>query len=145
MVIHPFAESIRRQFARHEKLFSDARVLPNFELLTIPAVQTLAGNKAGFASWFDALDWMRAEVDKLDFDVALIGAGAYGLPLSAHVKRSGKIAIHMGGSLQILFGIKGRRWDNMPTISQFYNDAWVRPLENERLHGAENVEQGCYW
>ena len=145
LVIHPFAESIRAQYERREKLFANPRVLPNFELLTIPAAQTLAGNNAGFASWFDALDWMKCEVNRLDFDVVLIGAGAYGLPLSAHVKRCGKIAIHMGGALQILFGIRGKRWDNMPDISQFYNDAWIRPSENERLRGAEKIEQGCYW
>ena len=145
LVIHPFADSITSQFARREKIFPESRVLPDFELLAIPAVQTLAGNNAGFASWFDALDWMKSEVSRLNFDVALIGAGAYGLPLSAHVKRCGKISIHMGGALQILFGIKGKRWDNMPDVSRFYNDAWIRPSENERLCGAEKVEQGCYW
>jgi len=145
LVIHPFAESIRTQFARREKLFLDPRVLPDFELLTIPAVQTLAGNKTDFASWFDALDWMKSEVDKLDFDVALIGAGAYGLPLSAHVKRRGKIAIHMGGALQILFGIRGSRWDAMPHISRYYNEHWVRPGESEKIATADRVEEGCYW
>lgn len=145
LVIHPFAETIRRQFERREKLFENPHVLPDFDLLTIPAVQSLAGNETGFSTWFDALDWMKAEADKVDYDVALIGAGAYGLPLSAHVKRRGKTAVHMGGALQILFGIKGKRWDSMPHIARFYNDAWVRPSDAECLPAAEMVEQGCYW
>lgn len=33
----------------------------------------------------------------------------YGFPLAAHVKHKGKQAIHLGGTLQLLFGIKGNR------------------------------------
>lgn len=40
-------------------------------------------------------------------------------------------AVHIGGALQLLFGIKGRRWDR--EFSSIYNDAWVRPEENENL------------
>ena len=145
LVIHPFAESIRAQYERREKLFADTRILPDFKLLTIPAVQSLAGNKSRFASWFDALDWMKYEVSKLDFDVALIGAGAYGLPLSAHVKRCGNIAIHLGGALQILFGIKGKRWDNMKEFSDIINEHWVRPAPSEMIPSANKIEDGCYW
>lgn len=49
---------------------------------------------------------MKDEIDKQDYDIALIGCGAYGFPLAAHIKRSGKKAIHLGGALQLLFGIK---------------------------------------
>ena len=49
-------------------------------------------------------------MDTTDYDVVLIGAGAFSLPLVAHAKRRGKVGIHMGGSLQILFGILGKRW-----------------------------------
>ena len=53
---------------------------------------------------------MKSEIDKCDYDVCLIGCGAYGFPLAAHVKHKGKQAIHLGGTLQLLFGIKGNRW-----------------------------------
>lgn len=49
---------------------------------------------------------MKDEIDKRDYDIALIGCGAYGFPLAAHIKRSGKKAVHLGGALQLLFGIK---------------------------------------
>ena len=88
---------------------------------------------------------MKDDIDGHTFDVALIGAGAYGLPLSAHVKRSGKVAIHLGGALQILFGIKGRRWEAMPQISRFFNEAWVRPGAGETPDGNAKIEGGCYW
>ena len=50
---------------------------------------------------------MKSQMDQTDYDIALIGCGAYGFPLAAHAKRMGKQAIHMGGSLQLLFGIRG--------------------------------------
>ena len=88
---------------------------------------------------------MKSQIDKIDFDIALIGCGAYGLPLAAHVKRAGKIGVHMGGCLQILFGIMGKRWDEHPIISKLYNDNWVRPSELEKPKSYLKVEDGCYW
>ena len=41
-----------------------------------------------------------------NFDIALIGCGAYGFPLAAFVKGIGKKAVHIGGPLQLFFGIK---------------------------------------
>ena len=37
----------------------------------------------------------------------------------------------MSGATQLLFGIKGKRWDDHPVISKLYNPAWVRPDETE--------------
>ena len=133
VVVHPFSDTIEQQYQKRENLFSDKNILPEFTLRTVKAVQTIAGVKdCRFRSWFDALDYMYKEVIKEDFDVSIIGCGAYGLPLAARIKESGKIAIHLGGATQILFGIKGKRWDNIPGISKLYNEYWVRPSDNER-------------
>lgn len=145
LIIHPFASSIKKQFANRENLFKDNSVLPEFELKTIKAVQSIAGNKTDFPNWFYALDSMQTQVDSIDFDVAIIGAGSYGLPLSAFVKEKGKIAIHIGGALQILFGIKGKRWDDHPSIAPLYNDYWIRPDVSEIVPDAPKVEGACYW
>lgn len=145
LIIHPFVKSIQQQYLKREVLFRNARVLPSFELKTIVAVQSIAGNDTGFKTWFDALEWMKREIDKIDFDVAIIGAGSYGLPLSAYVKDKGKISIHIGGATQILFGIKGKRWDEHPVISTFYNEHWIRPSAEETVQQAQKVEDGCYW
>lgn len=147
LVVHPFSATIERQY--HEKrefLFADKRVLPKFKALeTIKAVQTVAGNKGGFNDWFEALESMKSAIDVKDYDVAILGCGAYGFPLAAHVKRRGKKAVHLGGATQILFGIKGHRWDNHPLISSLYNEHWVRPAPEDVPIGASMVEKGCYW
>lgn len=145
LVVHPFAATITGQFARREKIFPKIDVLPRFELVVLAAVQSIAGNATIYKTWFEALEWMKAEMEKLQFDVCLVGAGAYSNPLCAHAKKMGKVAIYIGGSLQILFGIKGRRWDDMSAINRFYNESWVRPSDAERPEGANKVEQGCYW
>lgn len=145
LVIHPFSKSIREQYRKHTLLFANEKVLPLFELKTITAVQSIAGNKTEFANWFEALHSMEEQIDAIDFDVAIIGAGSYGLPLSAYVKEKGKISIHIGGATQILFGIKGKRWDDHPAISNLYNENWVRPDETELVPDAQKVEGGCYW
>ncbi len=145
LVIHPFSASIKKQYMNREKLFKDSSVLPTFKLITITAVQSIAGTKTQYSNWFEALNFMQLKIDNEDFDVAIIGAGSYGLPLSAYVKEKGKIAIHIGGATQILFGIKGKRWDNHPIISQLYNEYWIRPDASECVPESEKVEGSCYW
>jgi hypothetical protein len=126
-------------------LFGGKEVLPDLDLLTMPAVQSIAGQNPGFPDWFAALDSMRTRIAQTQFDVAIIGAGAYGLPLAAFVKQLGKQAIHLGGSTQVLFGIRGRRWDDRPEVNRFYNNYWVRPSSAETPQRSDTVEQGCYW
>ncbi|WP_294611714.1 hypothetical protein [uncultured Bacteroides sp.] len=151
LVVHPFAETIQKQYLRKELIHKDPRVLPTFDLQTIKAIQTI-GNQSDsrFETWFDALEFMKSEIDKRDYDVCLLGCGAYGMPLAAHVKRSGKKAVHIGGSLQLLFGIRGARWENSNynatyNYSKLMNEYWVKPSETETPQKARQVEEGCYW
>lgn len=146
LVIHPFEKTIRKQYEKRENIFENQYVLPSFELLTLKAVQTAAGEKdSRFSTWFQALDYMVSKIKTIDFDVALIGCGAYGLPIAAEIKKMGKQAVHVGGGLQILFGIKGKRWDINPAINKFYNEYWVYPDESETPKGSDIVENSCYW
>lgn len=151
LVVHPFSETIKQQYARREKLFSNNKILPKFELNTLKAVQGLVGEQTGFKDWFEALQYMKDEIDKIDYDICLLGCGAYGFPLAAHCKRMGKQAIHLGGVLQLLFGIKGKRWETEDIYLtkyryiDYYNEYWVRPSNSERPQQAEKVEGGCYW
>lgn len=57
----------------------------------------------------------------------------------------GKKAVHIGGGMQIMFGIRGKRWDENPMTTSMYNDAWVYPSEDETPKGADMVEDACYW
>ncbi len=151
LVIHPFSDSIERQYQENrEKIFSkmkDQVILPEFQLMTLKAVQTISNTKdERFATWFDALEWMINECRNRDFDIAIIGCGAYGYPLSAEIKKMGKVAIHLAGATQILFGIIGKRWEEKPDfMKSIPNEFWIHPSENEKPPMAGQIENGCYW
>lgn len=157
LVVHPFSDTILRQYEKREVLFKNKDVLPELKSLTvIKAVQSLGKEDDRFKDWFEALEYMKSEIDKVDYDVCLIGAGAYGFPLAAHVKRRGKKSIHMGGALQLLFGIRGKRWEDaeygvsawgIPRgfYTDLMNEHWVRPNEDEKPVSADKVEGACYW
>lgn len=157
LVVHPFDETIKQQYKNRDKLFNNPDILPEFTSLhVIKAVQSLGGNQEQFKDWFEALQWMKDEIDKHDYDICLIGCGAYGFPLAAHVKRQGKKAFHLGGALQLLFGIRGKRWENpmygvkewgipIGSYSSLMNEYWIRPNQTEKTKNAQQVEGACYW
>lgn len=91
--------------------------------------------------------FMVARFGSIELDAALYPY-LVSLPLwkryQLYTQRMGKKAVHLGGATQILFGIKGKRWDENPAVSKFYNEYWVRPLPEESVR-KNNVEGGCYW
>ena len=146
LVIHPFEDTICKQYAQLDKLFADKQITPKYELLTIKAVQSIAGHKPdGFNDWFEALEWMKREIDEKDFDIAIIGCGAYGFPLAAYVKQIGKKAIHLGGAVQYLFGIRSNAAEQNSRLKQLMNEYWVYPSQEETPKGIEKVEDSRYW
>lgn len=148
LIVHPFEKTIRSQYAKREKIFPGTDILPKFDLITYKAIQTIAGEKdERFSNWFEALDYMFNEIKNIEFDIAIIGCGAYGMPLAAKLKKAGKKVIHLGGATQLMFGIRGRRWDdNYPSkIATLFNENWVYPDKDEIPGEASVVEGGCYW
>lgn len=145
LVIHPFAESIQSQYENNRsRLFADENVLPQFDLRCLKAVQSLGGVADGpFEDWFEALDFMYDKAMNIDFDVAIIGAGAYGMPLALKLKKEGKTAIHLGGATQMLFGVYGKRWEE--NRKDLINEYWIKPLDTEKSVNFSGVEGGCYW
>lgn len=149
LIITPFVESINEQYRCRTLIWENKEVVPDFaDLIFIKAVQSQAYEKTCFLDWFEALDYMESQIEeKIDkFDVALIGCGAYGMSLAAYVKKRGKLAIHLGGWLQFLFGVYGKRWvEDQPEYARFINKAWVRPKKTEKIQKIDAIENGCYW
>ncbi|MGG7213212.1 hypothetical protein ACQPUY_06285 [Clostridium nigeriense] len=145
LILHPFVETIKKQLINKEKLFKNDEVLPDFkEVSYIKAVQSLGGSDE-YESWLEALKSMCSEIEKIDFDVAIIGTGAYGVPLASYIKSLGKQAILMAGATQLLFGIKGKRWEDRTEYKELFNEYWVRPSSMETPKEKEKVEGGSYW
>lgn len=103
-----------------------------------------AGWECDAESWETCVEYVVSEVLKTGARVVIIGCGGLGMVIASRLKREGKICIVMGGATQVLFGIKGRRWENHQ-ISGFWNSEWVGPSASETPAGASEVERGCYW
>ncbi len=132
LIIHPFEKSIQSQYKKRHLLFGDKEILPDFKLITIKTVQGLGDSEEikNFENWYEALESMYKKIDAADFDIALVSGGAYGMFLANYIKEKGKQVVHVAGALQILFGIKGQRWENNQ-IAPFINEHWVYPLDEE--------------
>jgi hypothetical protein len=151
-VVTSFTES-----AKSQVLKGDSKLWPSigsmWDGVDLCWVQTgyapsLALGRAGWedcASWEEAVDKVVAEVLETKAEVVLIGCGGLGMIIGSHLKSAGLICIVMGGAIQVMFGIKGGRWERHPVISTFWNSSWVWPSVEETPMGAGNVEQACYW
>jgi hypothetical protein len=144
LVVHPFTETITKQFHRKADVTGVKDFLPDFFLDVIKPPVTFAGEDSPTA-WVDNLSRLIKEVNQREFDVALIGAGGYGLPLGRAIKESGRQALHLGGITQLLFGITGKRWDSNTHLAPYIDNTWVRPSEAEKPRGHLSVEAGAYW
>jgi len=147
LVISPFVKTMQKQLLRMKQINDpDGKleidwdhIMKTCKFVRCPFHSHL--ETSPFASWEDGLDKLAAEGASMEFDVALIGAGAWSLPLGRRIKQMGKSAIHLGGELQLLFGIQGKRWE-YPSI---YNPAWANADPEETPKDKNRVEDGCYW
>jgi hypothetical protein len=145
LVVSPFAKEIVSQYARREKLFpGEPNLLPEFELKVIQSPLTLGElQDFAFPTFFEALEDLEKKIKATDFDLALIGCGAYGTLLALYCKSLGKMALQSGGATQTLFGILGKRWEERPHVKKRINEYWIRPENKPR--GYEKIDQGAYW
>ncbi len=146
LAISPFAATIRHQHEKLTDIWSAKPALaPGYELETMATPLCAALIESPFESWGAGLDAMRERMDTIDFDIAVIGAGAWSLPLAVHAKRLGRVGVHLGGPAQLVFGVLGQRWETMPQHAKYFNEHWCRPDDTERPDTFTKIEGGCYW
>lgn len=151
LIVHPFVDSFRKQLSRNFQIFKnkDKRIfLDGQEFLFYKCFVTTAGNHS-HSSWIETFEIMCNDISKFDFDIALLGCGGYGLPLSNYIhKQLNKGAIYVGGGLQLLFGVMGKRWENndmWKTIINENDTKFIRPSGDEIIQNKDRVEGGCFW
>lgn len=100
-----------------------------------------------FTTSLDVLSRVCEEVSAIDFDVALVGGGSLGIPIVHRVKQLGKVGISLGGHLQVLFGVQGRRWREDPQWQHdYWNEAWIDMPSEVHPKGARWLaDDGAYW
>jgi hypothetical protein len=151
-VVSSFSMSARKQVEKGSAIWGSKGVLPsNIKWHWIqtghPPCIAQGSNEwpPHVNNWLEAANYVVSEVVKSGARIAIIGCGGLGMPIAKMLKDRGIIAIVMGGAIQILFGIKGKRWKSHPIISTFWNDEWVWPSIDETPLAAKAVEGGCYW
>ncbi len=147
LVVTSVPDSVEYQYRRKDVISPyKISVLPEFTLITYRMIQTCQQDKKNFGTWFDALAHVEKDILSIDFDIAIVGAGFYGVPLCNAIKKAGKIAIEMCGLTPFIFGIAGKRFvqDQKGFYGKYMTDAWIRPFDEKPSWYAQ-VEGGCYW
>ena len=147
LVISPFCQTISTQLHKLTQLNifhgvpaeSLARIAATCRLLPCPQLPYMVPPR--HRNWFHGLEEMQATMNTIDFDVAIIGAGAWSIPLVVHAKKLRRIGIHLGGTVNLLFGIRGGRFEDRG----LYNEHWIRPLPSECPANHKLLEKGAYW
>lgn len=148
LVVSSFPKTIAMQYEKRRLLFENERFLPDFHLILEKAPVTNAGAEPSFPTWEDSLlDCYRRCMNHM-FDVALIGAGSYSTPLGNLIFQTGHQVAVLNSNIQIVFGIKGRRWETQAWAEgtrALFNEHWVYPLEEETPPQVDKVDGGSYW
>ena len=151
LIICPFITSMQKQLDNGFQIFKDIDkkiFLDNQQFVFYKSFQTSAGNHI-HKDWLETFTIMCNDIKNLDFDIALLGCGGYGLPLCNYIKTQlNKSAIYIGGGLQLLFGVMGGRWENnhmWKQIIQKNDTKFIKPSGDEILNNYRNIEGGCYW
>lgn len=152
LIVNPFVDSMKKQLTnkfqifKHEKVFLDEQ-----DFVFYKSYMTQAGNHL-HSSWVETFKLMCEDIKKLDFDIALLGCGCYGHPLCDFIRNElNKSAIYVGGGLQLLFGVMGKRWLERQDWQKIIKDndcKFIRPSKEEQCPNYKNagvVDGGCYW
>jgi hypothetical protein len=162
LIISPFVESIQKQLAASKRdkvwrgqwsgfwpddvVFKFIRFEHPWSLLS--KEEQSNPNLETTKCFLDKLKRFEKEIDVSgDFDIALLGAGCFSLPLCSYIKNAKRrIAFHLGGGLQMMFGVYGARWNiSSGVFKEYVNDAWIRPSDNEIPSGFKMQECGAYF
>lgn len=145
LVVSPFADSIQNNYLKLDKIWSN-KITPNFKLKTLKYPFALPiSDKTFYKDSNEVFQTYLAYIKADNFDVGIFGTGYTSLLFAAECKKMGKMGIHLGGATQILFGIKGQRWRDIPNVSKFFNEYWTDPLDSEKPQKRDLVEGGAYW
>lgn len=149
LIIHPFIKSFKKQLNNDFQIFKDKKLFDkNQQFVFYKSYQTIAGNHI-HNDWYETFTLICEDIKYIDFDIALLGCGGYGLPLCHFIKTElNKSAIYIGGGLQLLFGVFGNRWENSEFWKKIIEEnecKFIKPSEEEICKNSNTIENNCYW
>ncbi len=144
LVISSFDGLIKQQYENGNlyKIYSNFPQIESLETIKFPYC---FNNNGPDNSYFETLDNIFELIKQCDFDIAILGCGAYGHMLCHKIHSElNNDAIYVGGSIQTMFGILSSREKNHGKIK--YNEYWITNIPEEyKPKNYKLVENGCYW
>jgi len=137
-IVSYFADEMKEQSKILDKIYPNIKINNNFNF--IKTNNTIKGNENG--TYSSNLKNYISKIKSTDSKYYILGVGCYGLPLCNAIKDMDRTAVYMGGMIQLLFGLKGKRWDEREEICKYYNENWHYP--ERKPVNAEKVEGWCY-
>ena len=142
-VVSPFFRTFQKQYQRRTEIWPGRNILPTFEIDGYVFPYLISESYP--LTWQQVFRDVEAAMRKSDYDIALLGCGAMALPLGNVAKQMRRQALHLGGMLQILFGVHGQRYRETETYAKMINSAWIKPEATETPKEFKKIENGCYW
>jgi len=149
LIISSHNNTIKNQLPNIDKLFTKNIFHKEVTFKIYKPPQQNAGNNDN-NSWIFHCEKMKEDLQNIknefDFDIALVSAGGFGMIITNFIfNKLDASVIYVGGSLQLFFGINGRRWINNKVIIDNQNKYWTNVLREDMPCNPLICENSCYW
>jgi len=143
LIVSPFSESLQYQYTRLPNILINY-TFPNFDLVTYNTNITYNFFKdtkeflgVNTNNWHEECDAISAGISKLDFDIALLSCGGYSMPVGNYIDKVMKRkAVYLGGILNVMFNIYGKRYDTTFFNSLVNREYQITSIENDKVFKA---------
>jgi hypothetical protein len=119
LIVSPFSESIKYQTnidrinnLIHNYTFPNCTFLTYNTPITYNSENSDLINEVTTDNWLEQCTKMECEISHIDFDIALLSCASYATCLGSFIStKMNKKSIYIGGILNVLFNIFGKRYD----------------------------------
>jgi hypothetical protein len=140
LFVSPFSESIEYQFRRKDDLINSYK-FPDFKLVTYNTNITYNNKNDSkeslcvvTESWHEECEKITNGISTIEFDIAFLSCGSYAMPIGSFIKRNlNKKAIYLGGILNVIFNIYGKRYDEGYFNKLVNLEYQIEPFENRSI------------
>lgn len=147
-IVSSMYKDILEQIPKINKVYPEFPEIDPNMFVVVESYNTCNKNAPqGHNNWFDTFDDLKKRIlEHKNVNHWFLSCGCYGVPIQEELKKNGKNSLYVGGLLQCLFGLMGKRWEDRPEISSHVNIYWkkIEYLNTNTINNLLNVESGCY-
>jgi hypothetical protein len=105
--------------------------------------QTTEGAEYPDDSIIETTDKLLKEIRNINFDIAFLACGAYGVALTNEIRKMGKMAVYLGSALYTMFGVYSDGIP-LPTHNIYKTENFIE-IEEKCPEHCKNIDEGKYW